>query len=177
MMRDTYYEEFEKNWKKFVVQLQGQMMRQAKSGLLIPASVNLILSDRIGFWDSRDSEGGRWLDRYEAEYPEKAKRIRDIFLNDMKFSAEEEKTAQYGLLKYVIPAGSAAVGFAVSGGLGAGTFVRAACTLVPAAVAYPVAVSVVGMKEEDEQTKRIHAYLGQLEKFKRSISSILLEDQ
>lgn len=47
---------------------------------------NLILADCIGFWDSGYSEGGRWLEKFEKMYPEKAELIRDILLNDMKFT-------------------------------------------------------------------------------------------
>lgn len=172
-MAENYYEEFEKYWKKFTTQLQGQIMQQAQKGMLIHSSLNLILADCAGFWDSRHSEGGRWLDRYEAEYPEKADMIRNILLKDMRFTGEEENSSKYGALKYIIPAGSAVAGFAVSGGFGASNLVRAACTIVPAAVAYPVMTNIMKMKAEDGKKELIRAYMNQLDKYKRNIESIL----
>lgn len=172
-MSETYYEEFEKCWKKFVTQLQGQIMMQAKKGMLIHSSLNLILADCAGFWDSRHSEGGRWLDKYEAEYPKKAGMVRDILLKDMKFTGEEGNSSKYGALKYIVPVGSAVAGFAVSGGIGACNLVRAACTVVPAAVAYPVTVNIMKMKAEDGKKELIRAYMKQLDKYKLSIESIL----
>lgn len=172
-MADIYYEEFQKYWKKFVTQLQGQIMTQAKKGMLIHSSMNLILADCVGFWDSTHSEGGRWLNRYEAEYPEKAGIIRDILLKDMKFAGEEENSSKYEVLKYIIPMGGAVAGFAISGGIGVSNLVRAACTVVPAAVAYPVTVNIMKMKAEDGKKELIQAYMNQLGKYKRSIEIIL----
>lgn len=172
-MQETYYEEFEKYWKKFTTQLQGQIMTQAQKGVLIHSALNLILADCVGFWDSKYSEGGRWIDKYETEYPEKADMIRDILLNDMKFTDEGEQSSNYKALKYIVPAGTAVAGFAVSGLRNAGMLARAACTIVPAAVAYPIATNIVNMKAGDAKEKMIQAYMRQLDKYKLSIESIL----
>lgn len=176
-MSEIYYEEFEKCWKKFATRLQGQIMMQVKKGMLIHSSLNLILADCAGFWDSRHSEGGRWLDKYEAEYPEKAGIVRDILLKDMKFTGEEGNPSRYGALKYIVPVGSAVAGFAVSGGIGASGLVRAACTVVPAAVAYPVTLNIMKMKAEDGKKELIRAYMNQLDKYKLSIESILQDSE
>lgn len=172
-MQETYYEEFEKYWKKFATQLQGQIMTQAQKGMLIHSALNLILADCAGFWDSKYSEGGRWLDKYETEHPKKAGMIRDILLNDMRFTDEGEKSSNYKALKYIIPVGTAIAGYAVSGFGKRDALVRAACTILPAAVAYPITTNIVGMKADDEKEKLIQAYMKQLDKYKRSVESIL----
>lgn len=172
-MQETYYDEFEKNWEKFTTQLQGQIMTQAQKGVLVHSVLNLILADCVGFWDSKYSEGGRWLDRYETEYPKKADMIRDIFLNDMKFTDEGEKSSDLEALKYIVPVGTAIAGFAVSGFGKAGMLARAACTVVPAAVAYPIATNIVNIKSDDAKENLIQAYMKQLDKYKLSIESIL----
>lgn len=172
-MQETYYEEFEKYWKKFATQLQGQIMTQAQKGVLIHSALNLILADCAGFWDSKYSEGGRWLDKYETEYPKKAGMIRDILLNDMRFMDEGEQSYNYKALKYIVPVGTAAVGFAISGFAISGKLARAACTIIPAAAAYPITTNIVNMKADDEREKLIQAYMKQLDKYKLSIESIL----
>ncbi len=176
-MQETYYEEFEKYWKKFITQLQGQIMTQAQQGILIHSALNLTLADCVGFWDSKYSEGGRWLDKYEAQYPKKADMIRDILLKDMRFTDEGEYTSKYNALRYLIPAGSAAAGFAISGFSEAGMLARAACTILPAAVAYPITTNILNMKADDEKKELIQAYMKQLDKYKLSIERILTEKQ
>ncbi len=58
-----------------------------------------------------------------------------------------------------------------------GEDVRAACTVVPAAVAYPVTVNIMKMKEEDGKKELIQAYLKQLDKYKLSMESILQDGE
>lgn len=172
-MQETYYEEFEKYWKKFATQLQGQIMTQAQKGVLIHSALNLILADCVGFWDSKYSEGGRWIDKYETEYPKNAEMIRDILLRDMKFTDEGKESFDHKVLKYIVPVGTAAVGFAISGFSKASMFARAVWTVVPAAAAYPIATNIVNMKADDAKEKLIQAYMDQLDKYKQSIESIL----
>lgn len=173
MMQEKYDEEFEKYWKKFATQLQGQLMTQAQKGILVHSAFNLTLADCAGFWDSKYSEGGRWLDQYKAGHPEEADMIRDILLKDMQFTDEGKYSSKYGALRYLIPAGSAAAGFIISGISRAGTLARAASTIVPAAVAYPVTANIVNMKADDAKKELIQAYMKQLDKYKRSVESVL----
>lgn len=172
-MGNSYYDAFKKNWDKFITRLQGQLITQAKNGVFTPASFNLVLADCIGFWDSRHSEGGRWLDGFEKEYPEKAERIRNILLNDMKFesNSSDESTQEY--LRYLIPVGSAAAGFAISRIAGANAIVQAVCTIAPAAVSYPVASNILHAAGDNRKKERIHNCLSQLDKYRVSIESIL----
>ena len=175
-MQMTDYDYFEKYWEKFVTQLRGQMMTQAKKGIFSFASLNLILADCVGFWDSRYSEGGRWLDRYEKEHPDKAELIRDILLKDMKFQEEESGSLKKDFLKYVVPAGSAVAGLAIARVAGATTATQAICTLAPAAVAYPVTNNVVHTLNDNVKKKVIQSYMDQLNKYKKGVEGILKEE-
>lgn len=174
-MGNLYYDDFEKNWDKFIARLQGQLITQAKKGVFAPASSNLILADSIGFWDSRHSEGGRWLGKFEEESPQKAEMIRNILLNDMKFAENSAEGSRQEYLRYIIPVGSAAAGFAISKIAGANAIVQAVCTIAPAAVAYPVASNVLHAADDNRKKEMIQDYLSQLDKYRVSIESILLD--
>lgn len=174
-MENNYYDDFEKNWKKFVTRLQGQLLTQVKKGVFNMATFNLILDDCVGFWDSKHTEGGRWLDNYEKEYPQKAELIRDILLKDMKFEEGSVNSSQQGYLKYAIPAGSAAAGLIVSKLAGASPLIQAACTIVPAVLAYPVSNGIAEAADESRKKEVIRSCIEQLDKYKAGISSILQE--
>lgn len=174
-MGNLYYDDFKKNWDKFIVRLQGQMITQARNGVFTQASSHLILADCIGFWDSRHSEGGRWLGKFEEEYPQKAEMVRNILLNDMKFEENSADDSKQGYLRYIIPVGSAAAGFAISRIAGANAVVQAVCTIAPAVVAYPVADNVLHAADDNRKKEIIQNYLSQLDKYRVSIESILLD--
>lgn len=174
-MGNSYYNDFKKNWDKFIVRLQGQLITQAKNGVFTPASSNLILADSIGFWDSRHSEGGRWLDGFEKEYPQKAEMVRNVLLNDMKFVENSADASKQDYLRYIIPMGSAAAGFTISKIAGANAIVQAVCTIAPAVVAYPVASNVLHAADNNRKKEMIQNYLSQLDKYRISIENILLD--
>ena len=98
-METMEYESFQKYWKQFTTQLQGQMRKEVK---INAGSFNLILASTINFWDSSYCEGGRWLDNYEKKSPKKAELIRNILLEDMKFTEEAKALSNHDFLKYVI---------------------------------------------------------------------------
>lgn len=172
-MENAYHDGFKKNWDKFVSRLQGQLITQARNGVFTPASSNLILADCIGFWDSRHSEGGRWLEEFEKEYPQKAEMVRNILLDDMKFEENSADDSKQEYLKYIIPVGSAAAGFAISKIAGANAIVQAVCTIAPAAAAYPVASNILHAADDNRKKEMIRNYLSQLDKYRVSIESIL----
>lgn len=174
-MENAYYDSFKKNWDKFFIRLQGQLLTQSRNGVFTLASSNLILADCVGFWDSRHSEGGRWLEGFEKVYPQKAEMVRDILLNDMRFEKISGDGSGQEYLKYLIPMGSAAAGFAVSRIAGANVIVQAVCTIAPAMAAYPVADNVLHAAENNRKKEMIQNYLSQLDKYRVSIESILLE--
>lgn len=167
------YENFQKCWEKFKNQVQGQMMMQAKKDMFTFASLNLILKSSVDFWDSRYSEGGRWLDGLEKEHPEQAGLIRNILLNDMKFTEASTEESKGGVLKYVVPAGTAVAGFAMSKAAGFNKTIQALCTVAPAVASYPITNNIMNTMEDNRKMEKIQAYIGQLDKYKQSIESIL----
>lgn len=174
-MNNTDKERFEQCWNKFITRLRGQMLNtMAKQKLTYPM-MKLMLADEVEFWDSRQQEGGRWLDQYEAEYPEKGALIRSILVKDISFKEESGNAPQGDSLKYILPVGGAAAGFLISHFMGANTIVQAVSTVVPAVAAYPIAVSVTGSNKADADKRMLQLYLDQLEKYRLSVESILLD--
>ena len=172
-MQNSFYDDFMKNWEKFRTRLQGQVMMQAKKGILNHASLNLILADCTEFWDSDHSEGGRWLNELEKAFPQKAELVRNILLNDMKFTEEADAGSKNGILQLAVPVGSAAAGFSLSKLMGASTLIQAVCTVVPAAVAFPLTKNIVGTLDDNKRKDVIGRYIAQLEKYRLSIESIV----
>lgn len=175
-MDNTDKERFEQYWNKFITRLRGQMLNtMAKQKLTYPM-MKLMLADEVEFWDSRQQEGGRWLDQYEAKYPEKGALIRTVLVKDISFREEGGNAPQGGgSLKYIMPVGGATAGFLISHFMGASTVVRAVSTVIPAIAAYPIAVSITGSNKADADKKMIQLYLDQLEKYRLSVESILLD--
>lgn len=172
-MQNSFYEGFEKNWDKFRSRLQGKIMVQINKGVFNLPSLNLALADCIEFWDSRHSEGGRWLDELEKALPDKANMVREILLKDMRFAEESDGGTQNNFLQYAVPAGSAIVGFSLAKVMGATEVIRAVCTIVPAAVAFPLTKNIISMADCNKKKEMIKNYLAQLEKYRLSIESIL----
>lgn len=174
-MGNAYYDDFEKNWDKFIARMHGQLIKQARDGVFTLASSNLILADCSGFWDSRHSEGGRWLEKFEKEYPQKAEIIRNILLHDMRFAENSVGDSGQEYLKYIVLVGSAATGFAISKIVGANAIVQAVCTIASAVVAYPVVNNVIHAVDDSRKKKMIQDYLSQLDKYRISIESTILD--
>lgn len=172
-MQDSFYNSFLKNWDKFRVRLQGQIMIQVKKGVFTYTSLNLVLADCVEFWDSHYSEGGRWLMELEKAFPEKAELVKKILLKDMKFSEESDVASKNNILQYAVPVGSAVVGFSISRALGASNIVQAVCTLTPAAVALPLTKNIVNSVDENKKKEMIDSYLSQLEKYRLSVESVV----
>ena len=174
-MDNTDKERFEQYWNKFVTRLRGQMLNTMTKQKLTYPMMKLMLADEVEFWDSRQQEGGRWLDQYEAEHPEKGALIRSVLVNDISFKEEDNNASQGDSLKYVLPVGGAVTGFLISHFMGASTVVQAISTVVPAMAAYPVAVSITGSNKADADKRMIQLYMNQLEKYRLSVESILLD--
>lgn len=172
-MGNTDRERFEANWQKFTTQLRGQMMIEAKKQKLTYPMLKLMLASHVGYWDSRQKEGGRWLDAYEAANPEKGALVREILVKDMCFSEEEDSRSQTDIWKYAVPVGGAAAGFAISHALGAAAGVQAVATVAPAVIGYPLAGSLSGSARERGKKELLDRYMAQLQKYKKSVESIL----
>ncbi len=172
-MQSMYEENFEKYWNKFITQIRGQMMNQVKQGIFTYSSLNLILAGCVGFWEFRDSEGGRWLDGYEKEHPKQAELIRKILLEDMKFTEEPISISKNNYMKYAAVAGGAAVGLLASKMTGAGNVASTVLTIAPAVAAYPIAGNIADSLTARKADEMMAAYVRQLDKYRLSVESIL----
>lgn len=172
-MQDSFYNGFLKNWEKFQVRLRGQIMMQADKGVFTYESLNLLLADCAGFWDSPHSEGGRWLIELEKAYPKKAELVRTVLFKDMKFSEETNGGGKNSILQYAVPVGTAVAGCALSRAMGASDTVQAVCTLVPGAAAIPLAKNIVQSSDKNKKKEATDSYLKQLEKYRLSAESVL----
>lgn len=151
-------------------------MSQMEKGIFTYASLKLILADCVGFWESKHSEGGRWLSDYEEKNPEKASIIEKILLDDMKFIEESSQIEERDYIKYLAAGGSAAAGLLISRYTGASNWVQTVCTIAPAVVAYPIVSNVISTLSDKQKKVLIQNYMDQLEKYKVSIQRIL-EDE
>lgn len=172
-MNNIHLECFEENWQKFITRLHGQIIIEARKQKLSFSMLKLILADHIGFWDIRQEEGGRWLDEYEAKNPEKGAMVRKILVKDMKFSDEFIKNENTDIVKYAVPVAGAVAGFAISNILGATKIVKAAATVAPAVMSYPLVNNISSSMQKQATKEMIGFYIGQLEKYKKSVESIL----
>lgn len=166
---------FECLWEKFIVRLKGKMLRQMAKGALDIGALKLILLDASAGWDSNEEEGGRWLHGYAQEHPEKGELLRNILVEDMRFAEVTYPRVFPQTLEYILPVGGAAVGLGLSSFFQANWKVRAAATVGPGVLLYP-AVRAVGEGSREKRRREVmEDYLGQLDKFKESVLS-LLED-
>ena len=168
-------ETFEKNWQKFITRIRGQMMSQMKNGFFSYGTLDLILADSLGFWESKDFEGARWLDEFERSHPDKAQRVRAILLEDMRFTEEPLEKPKGKVLSYAVPVGSAVAGLLAARAAGAGKAVQIAGALVPAVVTASVTDSAVRATADKKEKEWIDLYLRQLDKYRLSVESILDE--
>lgn len=172
-MGDNDIETFEQCWKKFMIRVKGKMMRHAQKQELTYSLLQLILKDASYSWNSNAEENGRWLMKYAEKNPQGGALIRQILLDDMAFTEISEKQENWEMLANAVPVAGAATGYGISSILGTGPVVKAIFTIVPAFLLYPAA------KELGESVKNrgaegyVDKYLGQLDKFKKSVISVL----
>lgn len=174
-MQNTDLERFKTLWDHFITRLHGQMLHATVKQHLTGPMMQLMLADGVDFWDSRQQEGGRWLDQYETANPQKGARIRSILVKDMSFSIEEDAKSRAGILKLALPLGSAAAGLLVSHLSGASAAIRIISTVAPTVVSYPIAVSLIDAQNSSTSKSLIQNYLNQLEKYRQSVESVLSE--
>lgn len=160
-------------WDKFTTRLKGKLLRQLQKGSLDAGTLKLMLLNASAGWDSEQEEGGRWLHHYTQAHPKKGKLLRDILVEDMRFTEVTPQKTLPQAMEYILPVGGAAVGLGISTFFQAGWAVRAAATIGPGVLLYP-AVKAVG----DGSRKRglrttMDEYMEQLDKFKESALSVL----
>lgn len=172
----TQRENFERLWDSFIAKLKGQMINKSKQNTLSYSYVKLLLENQVYSWNSEYEEAGRWLMSYTEEYPRSGERIRDILLNDMSFT-EIKPAKKSSVLNYAIPIVGAAAGLGISSVFNAGIIVKIISTVVPGVVLYPVTKSFSGYMNEYQDQRMIDEYIGQLNKYKISIISVLDDSQ
>lgn len=171
----TQKDNFERLWKDFISRLKGQILSQSKQKTLTYSYIKLLLENEVYSWDSDYEECGRWLKTYINENPRSGEMIRDILLNDMTFT-EITPAKKSDILNYVVPAIGAIAGLGISSILNAGIIVKIVSTVVPGAVLYPATKSVSSYINDYNNQKLIDDYIGQLDKYRLSIISVIDEN-
>lgn len=172
-MNNTDKERFESLWNDFVVLVKGKLINTSNNQRLSTSLANLILRDAASIWDSEYEICGKWMSQlYECD-PQKAKLIREIILNDMKFSEITEKKEMSNQYNIIIPTIGAIVGLGISYFAGAGKWIQTISTIAPAVLLYPAAKTFSKQQTDINRKKTIEELIGQLDKYKNSILSVL----
>lgn len=173
-MMYTNKEKFESLWNSFVTLVRGKLLMTARKQNLTLPLANLILSEASTSWMSEYDMNGKWLCNYFKENEEKASLIKEILLQEMKFTAISPKKDLPTSYNYIIPALGAGVGFAVSSLCGLGRIATVLSVLAPAVLLYPAVKTYRSGKALRNVDVNVDLYMEQLEKYKHSIVSILL---
>lgn len=164
---------FEKCWIKFTKQLKGKLINQKEKQNFTYSALKLILADAVTVWESKYDECGRWLIDYTKENPEKGELIKQVLLEDIKFTEIKEKKDSSRGVAIAVSAASAAIGFGISTVLNATNIVTAAATMLPAIAAYPAVTATGSAVKAKKEELNIDAYMNQLEKFRLSIVNVI----
>ena len=180
-------EEFRQNWEAFTDNLKGAMLVMLSQADLSFDRIASALEARREFWNSRQLEGGRWLERYSSLVTEKADLVRKILTEDLKFSQEQERAGAGIALKVLRILVGFILGYVIAKTSPDSWLMRTDMLAevrgaVPfgAATACAVAFYVLGLpfdRSLSEKRRRgmVESYLRQLDKYKKSVESILDE--
>jgi len=172
-MNQEYAVQFDRHWSDFQSKLKSRIQMRSQSGALSCPQMNVILKDCALGWDSRGTMWGWWMADLEAQNPDKARIVREILLEDMRFRKIPERKGIHGAVKALVPAAGATAGFAVSRLLEAALSVQLLCAAVLAAVLLPAMLAADRQVHQDNIDAEIQDYLDQLELYHRSIQSVL----
>lgn len=172
MINMTHTENFERLWDNFIVKLKGKLLNVSMQKELTFSYVKLILDNEIYAWDSDYDEEGRWLKQYMNENPREGQLIKEILLDDMSFT-EIEPPKKADSLTYIVPVVGAAAGLGLSSIFNANLIVKAISTVAPAAILFPTTKTVLNYFSSYNSQTLIDNYIGQLDKYKNSIISII----
>lgn len=172
-MNTTEKEKFESLWANFIALIKGKLISTVAKQRLSTPLANLVLSDAVSSWNSEYEINGKWLSNLREVNPKKAELVGEILLNDMRFIEIDTKGELPTYYNYVIPAMGACAGCAISMYLGYGKLVQAASTIIPAVLLFPAVTTFRNRMNEVNKDKCIEDYIAQLEKYKKSIISIL----
>ncbi|RGN40159.1 hypothetical protein [Bacteroides oleiciplenus] len=170
-------QQFEKLWDGFVTSFKGDLIGQSRKQTLTYPLVKLIFSDKVLTLTSEYGSFGRWLDEVIRNQPRKGKLIKELLTKDMVLTEERLNNEISSGMKYVAVGGAGALGFIAAKGMALGMLSTAVLTLAPMAIVYPVATSYISTHKEKNIYTLIDAYITQLDKYKKSISSVLLAEE
>jgi len=172
-MDNTDKEKFESLWNDFIILVKGKLITTSNTQRLSTPLANLILSDAASAWGSEYELSGKWLSQFAEKDPQKAELIRDIVMNDMKFSDISEKKEISNQYNIIIPAIGAIAGLGISFFAGATKLVQAISTIAPAVLLYPAVKSFGKQQNEINKKNTIDELMVQLDKYNNSILSVL----
>lgn len=170
-------QQFEKLWDGFVTSFKGDLIGQSRKQTLTYPLVKLIFSDKVLTLTSEYGSFGRWLDEVIRIQPRKGKLIKELLIKDMVLTEEKLNNEISSGLKYAAVGGAGTFGFIAAKSMALGIISTAVLTLAPMAIAYPVATSYISTRKEKSIYTLIDAYITQLDKYKNSISSVLLAEE
>lgn len=165
--------EFESYWDRFTARLMGTLMNESKKQEITYSVASILLSDAVMSWSLSYDDCGSWLARLKSEEPEKGELVSQILTNDIKFTEVKPKKTMPPVVNAVAPVVGAALGFGISHALDAAVLVQIISTVVPGVLIYPATKSVGNMMEENKKSAVIEDYMAQLEKYKKSVISVL----
>ena len=168
---------FEKVWENFLNSFRGSLITQSRKQSLSYPLVKLLFQEASLTWTSGYGINCTWLDQLMNEYPEKGMIVKEILTKDM--GIVELPVASYdnnNTIKLMASVGTGAIGYVISSFMGLGMVGVAASTILPAAIAIPIAQSQLSNAKSRNVNKTIDLYINQLEKYKNSIESVLLAD-
>ena len=167
--------DFEKYWNKFTTKLKGALMGQMRNQPLTHSAASIVLSDIAMAWSLSYDDCGRWLLEYTQENPEKGAIITQILTQDMGFTEIPESKNFPEIAKIAAPAAGAVLGFGISHFLNASILIQAISTIAPAALIYPVTKNLGESVKTAKQEILLNDYMEQLEKYRKSVLSVINE--
>ena len=165
---------FQELWDDFISSFKGNLIIESKKQDISFPLVKLTLTEAISTWLSEYTINGRWLYKLTQDDPEKGKLVKEIIIKDISLVEIKSNGPDSSSAKYLAPIGAGALGYGAAKLLGLATVGTACATVIPMIVAYPVAAQYISGKKDANQEQMINGYVNQLEKYKKSIISVLL---
>jgi len=165
---------FQELWDDFVSSFKGRLITESSKQELSFAIAKLSLAEVVSTWSSEYTINGRWLYKLIQEEPEKGKLVKEILTRDISLMEVKSAYSNPDRIKYIIPLGAGAIGYGVAHLAELATLGTACATLIPMAVAYPLATTHLSNKKNQQKESVINSYVNQLNKYKEAVISALL---
>jgi len=165
---------FQELWDDFVSSFKGRLITESSKQELSFAIAKLSLAEVVSTWSSEYTINGRWLYKLIQEEPEKGKLVKEILTRDISLMEVKSAYSNSDRIKYIIPLGAGAIGYGVAHLAELATLGTACATLIPMAVAYPLATTHLSNKKNQQKESVINSYVNQLNKYKEAVISALL---